>query len=215
MNLRRGVLLAGINLAVAVPVILWSQSWDAAYVRDHPVQNITAVETPTTVPPATSEEQGVVFDRCTMTDQYTLQESIIASGNAPAALLTGWRSFCPPSWSLSGRLRIDGGAPPTPSSMAAQKKVDVGLLTLIPLLWFLLGAFPISGPWRWREPGMFITLCSVLSVILFFIHPLQSFARLSVLFAFVTWFCWIVLAVWRGSRSAWRWTARRMATNGI
>lgn len=212
-------MLAGVNLAVTIPVILWSESWDAAYLRDHPVRNITAAETPANVPPATSGEQGVVFDRCTMTDQYTLQESIMTSGNAPAAILTGWRSFCPPPWSLSGRLRIDGGRPPTQSSIAAQRKVDLAIFLLIPLQWVLVGSFPLRRPKKpWGEPGAFITVCCVLAAALFFI-PLHTpvlipflhwLALFPILCAFCAWCIWFCLLIWTVIRFGWT-TVRRPA----
>jgi hypothetical protein len=217
MNWRRGLLLAGINLAVAVPLILLLESTDAAWFREreHYVQKIAPVETPPAVSGGTSsaKDDGVSFSPCSMTDIFSLREQIVINANLPAVFLTGWRNPCPANWTLSGMLHPNDWRSFMPSSLAVQRKVDAALLLLIALQWFLLGAFPIMGPRKWREPGMFITLCSALSVLLFFITPVQWFARLPALLASVTWFCWFALVIWRAIHSAWQWTARRLATN--
>ena len=89
--------------------------------------------------------------------ELSTQERVLVGANFPAVALTEWRSLCPARWTLAGMLHA-GGWVPTPSSVVAQRKVDAGLLLLIAVQWRLLGAFPIKGPWKWREPGMFITL---------------------------------------------------------
>ena len=218
MNWRRGLLLAGINLAVAMPLILWAESMDAAFMRDreHYAPKAAAVDGPTAVSEEGSNAQaeGVSIDPCQRIGDFSTQERVLIGANLPALALTEWRSLCPAHWTLAGMLHA-GGWVPTPSSLVAQRKVDAGLLLLIALQWFFLGAFPIKGPRKWREPGMFITLCSVLAVVLVFIPPVESFARLPALLATVTWLCWFALVIWRAIRSAWKWTARRLATNAI
>jgi hypothetical protein len=218
MNWRRGLLLAGINLAVAMPLVLWAESMDAAFMRDreHYAPKAAAVGSPTAESDEGSNAQteSVSFDPCHMIVELSTQERVLIGANFPAVALTEWRSLCPARWTLAGMLHA-GGWVPTPSSVVAQRKVDAGLLLLIALQWFLLGAFPIKGPWKWREPGMFITLCSVFAAVLVFIPPAESFARLPAIFAFLVWFCWFALVIWRAIRSAWKWTALRLATNAI
>jgi hypothetical protein len=154
-------LLAGINLAVAMPLVLWTESMDAAFMRDreHYAPKAAAVGSPTAKSDEGSNAQteGVSFDPCHMIVELSTQERVLISANFPAVALTEWRSLCPARWTLAGMLHA-GGWVPTPSSVVAQRQVDAGLLLLIALQWFLLGAFPIKGPWKWREPGMFITL---------------------------------------------------------
>jgi hypothetical protein len=214
MNWRRGLLLAGINLAVAVPLILWTQSRDAAYVRDFYVPRQAAETTPAAPNQVSSwQTEGVSFSPCAALSHYPTQQEIVNFTNMPAAvLLVGWRSPCPRRWQLSGILHVDSLASPTPSSIAAERRVDQGLLLLIALQWLLVGAFPLSSPGRpWREPGALITGCAALSVALVFLPPLEEVARIPAFFAVVAWFCWFALLVWRIIRSAWRWTDRRQA----
>jgi hypothetical protein len=90
--------------------------------------------------------------------------------------------------------------------MAKQKEVDVGLLLLITLQWFLLGAFPLTRSRRWREPGMFITICSAIAAILLFIRPIQWLAGFPALFILLAWFWWLALVLWKLTRSGWKWT---------
>ena len=212
MNWRRGLLLAGINLIAAVPLIVSVELRDAAYVRDYYVPRNSAAEIPAAVPSPTPEpkDEGVSINFCNVTDEFSLQEQIVIGGNEPAFALTGWRRFCPARWQLSGILHTDGLAPPTPSSMAVQRKVDIGLFLSIALQWILVGGFPLRRPQKpWREPGMFITICAVLSGALVFIPAVAELARLPALFAAFAWFWWFGLLMWKCIRSGWRWTARR------
>jgi hypothetical protein len=105
--------------------------------------------------------------------------------------------------------------------MVAQRKVDLGLFFLIPLQWFLVGAFPLIQPRKpWAEPGMLITVCTVLSAALFFItRPLsgtllllRSLGEIPAACAGLVWFWWIALLIWKFARSGWRWTARRLVS---
>ena len=211
MNWRRGLVLAGINIAVAVPLILWTQSRDAAYVRDFYVPPQAVTNTTAAANQVSSQRiEGVSFSPCAVLVHYPTQQEIATFTNLPAIFLTGWRNPCPQRWQLSGILHVDSFAAPTPASIAAQRKVDQGLLLLIALQWLLVGAFPLSNPGRpWREPGALITGCAALSVALVFLHPLEEVARIPALFAVVAWFCWLGLLVWKTIRFAWRWTARR------
>jgi hypothetical protein len=188
--------------------------WDTAYVRAHPPKP-PVVETSPAVPSQTLDQKddGVSFNWCGATDQSPLPAQIVILTNVPADMLIAYRVNCPPKWSLSGMLHANSIDLPTPSSLVAQRKVDIGFLLLIALQWILVGGRPLKGPRRWwAEPGMFITICAVLSAVLYFIPPLELLVRLPAAFASLTWLCWFALLVWRAIRSAWKWTTRRRAT---
>jgi hypothetical protein len=185
MNWRRGILLAAINLTVAAPLVVSLELKDATYVRDYYVPPKPGETPPPPPSPATdSKNEGVSFDPCALLVHNPAQEELVNSTNLPALVLTGWRLDCSPSWSLSGMLHVDGLAPPTPSSMAAQRKVDLVLLLVIALQWLLVGGFPLRRPKRlWGEPGIFITICAVISLALFVVPPDNLLSRFFALFA--------------------------------
>lgn len=206
MNWRRGLVLAAINLAVAVPLVVSLELKDAAYVRDYYVPPKPVVTPPPApVPAPDPKDKGVSFSPCGLLYHFPAQQVIAQSANAPALVLTGWRNPCPADWSLSGIMHVDPVAAPTPSSLTAQRKVDIGLLLPIPLQWILVGGFPLTNPKRpWREAGAFITGCAVLSVALVFIRPVEGLARVPALFAAFAWLWWFALLLWTLARAAWR-----------
>jgi hypothetical protein len=216
MNWRRGILLAAINLAVALQPTIWLESIEAAYVREH---EHYAAESPTAAPSDSSGTSGevVTFDPCSsgLIDAYPVQQVVVGLANIPAEVLGGWRDLCPARWTLSGMLHTgDGWA--TVSTMAAQRKADIGFLLLIALQWILVGGLPLRHSRRlWGEPGMFITICATLSVAVVFIRPLDDIAKLFAMFAGFAWFWWFGLLVWKLACSTWKWTARRLAATTI
>jgi hypothetical protein len=131
-------------------------------------------------------------------------------------VLAGWRDLWPSHWTLSGMLHATGGWATTDSAMAARRKADLAFLLLIALQWILVGGLPLTRSKRpWGEPGMFITICATLSVAVVFIRPLDDLAKLFAMFAAFAWFWWFGLLVWKFAHSAWKWTARRLATTTI
>jgi hypothetical protein len=219
MNWRRGILLAAINLAIAAPLIMSAEHRDAAYVRDYYVPP-KAAEASALVPNpvADPKNEGVSFSMCNMTDEFDWPERVVISANAPAFAITGWRRFCPAPWQIAGMLQLSSLERPAPSSMAAQREVDLSLSLLIPLQWFLVGAFPLTRPRKpWIEPGISITICTALSAALFLItRPHYSFGLLPDLgglpaaFAGLVWFWWFGLLLWKLARFTWKWTARHL-----
>jgi cytosine/uracil/thiamine/allantoin permease len=88
--------------------------------------------------------------------------------------------------------------------MAAQRKVDIGLILLIAIQWVLVGAFPLVHPKRpWGEPGMLITICAVLSLTGVLIRPIEDIGKLLAGSAALTWLVWFGLLIWKLVRSAW------------
>src|ERR1017187_621754 len=122
MNWRRGLLLAGINLGIAVPLIVWLAANDAAYVRGHSIPAQRLVDAPS-VPTAPEAETRTVGPCRTIWVDCPAQITIVRLANFPAFVLTYWRSEQPAPWSLAGMLHADSTWPPTPSSVAAQKRV--------------------------------------------------------------------------------------------
>jgi hypothetical protein len=219
MKWRRGLLLAGVNLVAALPLILMMESEDAQYLRDHsPGAKVVASvaiskegEITNSEPAKTDTEQEgetVTLDPCEMWGvHYRVQYEVAHFGNIPAFTLTGWRILCPPSWTLSGRLHVGKGWAPTVATAAAQKKVDLALCVLIVIQWFLVGSFPLMQTKKWwTEPGMFITACTVIATCMELIPWVNDIARLPALIAALAWIWWLGLLIWQTVRFGWRWT---------
>jgi hypothetical protein len=204
MNWRRGLLLAGIHLAVAVPLILSLEARDAKYLRNRHISVSPPVQTSQ---PAAQEGETVSFSPCGMWVHYPPQTVIVNFANIPAFILTGWQMECPPHWSLSGRLHADWKH----RTIESQRQVNIGLVILIAIQWILVGSFPLRKPVRWwEEHGIIITLCTVASGLLVQI-PNDGYDALPtapMLIAGLIWFWWFGLLVWKTLRSGW-WLAKR------
>lgn len=215
MKWRRGLLLAGINLLAAMPLILMMESRDAQYLRDNSQESKAAASMSvskqgefTNSEPANvgkeQEEETVTFDFCGAWVHYPVQDDVVRFGNIPATALTEWRIMCSDKWSLSGMLHVGNNWAPTAATVAAQKQVDLGLCVLIVIQWFLVGSFPLlqTKKW-WSEPGMFITLCTVVATGIALFPVVDNIARLPALIAALAWFWWFGLFVWKTVRFGW------------
>jgi len=217
MNWHRGFLLAGSQLAAALPQILFLEARDAEYIRE--IQNhSTFVKTNPTLRNAlfdrsqapwlikVQEGETVTFDPCHMWVHYGVQEEVVRMANMPAAALTGWRLVCPADWTLSALLKRSGiWRMTTHAEFAAQRRIDVVLCLLIVLQWFLVGGFPLRRPRRWwGEPGAFITACFVIASLISVVKPIGDLARFPALGAAFGWFWWFGLLVWIIVRFEWR-----------
>jgi hypothetical protein len=217
MNWRRGLLLAGINLAVAVPIILMMEAKDQKEVLT-PEEIMTKApreavprppEPPTPEPAQVNPEQAeetVTFDPCGMWGaHYPTQVVVVQAVGMPSLALAGWREGCPPHWSLAGRLRGKWTWPPTPLWMETQRKIDAGLCLFIAIQWFLMGGFPLVGTQKWwADPGTFITACTALAGGLALISVIGEVARLPALIAMLAWLWWFGLFVWRTLQFGWK-----------
>jgi hypothetical protein len=221
MNWRRGLLLAGINLAVALAMIVVMDRRDAQAVRDHDQEAMTAAREGAArpyIPPefenaeTGSEEMTVSFDPCpAVWVHYEAQVVVVQAADPIALTLTGWRVTCPDRWTLAEKLHGKSTwLPPTPAWLAAQRKIDAGLFIIIAIQWFLIGTFPLraSKTW-WAEPGAFITACAVPASILACIPAVEGAARLPAMIALFAWFWWFGLLIWKIFRSAWQFARRR------
>jgi hypothetical protein len=216
MNWRRGLLLAGINLAVAVPLILMMEARDQKYALTQdeimtkaPWKDASRPpELPTPEPSQASPEdaeQAVSFDLCSMRVHYPAQVVVVQAVNMPSVVLAGWEEICPPHWSLAGRLRGKRTWPPTPLWMETQRKIDAGLCLLIAMQWFFMGGFPLVRTQKWwADPGCFITACAVLAGAIALIPVVDGLARLPTLIAMLALLWWFGLLVWRTLQFGWR-----------
>jgi hypothetical protein len=218
MNWRRGVLLAGINLAVAVPMILMMEARDQKYAltQEEIMAKAAWKDAPKPPEPPTPEpsqakleqaEETVTFDPCGMWVHYPAQVVVMQAADMPSLALAGWEDYCPPHWSLAGRLRKKRTWPPTPLWMETQRKIDAGLCLFIAMQWFLIGGFPLLRTQKWwADPGAFITACAVPAGALALIPVVDDLARLPALPAMLAWFWWFGLLVWQTLKVGWRMT---------
>ncbi len=214
MNWRRGVLLAGIHLAVAVPLIVMHEVQDEASMREYytsPASQPTKSVSGTT----SLNDDGVTaaLDPCTWTFDYSTRYLVEELLEPFADALSGWQRVCPPRWSLAGRLKLNYDWLQAPSTIPARREVGLGFALLIAVQWILVGGFPLKRPKRWwAEPGAFITCCTVIAFILVLIRPMDELARIPVLLAALSWLWWISLLLWTVARLSWRFLTRRRAT---
>jgi hypothetical protein len=217
MNWRRGLMLVGINLVLAMPLILMMEARDAQWLREHK-ENLVLLareaaardavlkeKTPARVD-AAQEEESVSFNYEGLLVSYPVQVEVVRFGNFPASALTGWRLFCRPKWSLSGIMQGQVMTAPTDADLSLQRRVDIGLCLLIVIQWLLVGGFPLGRPQKrwWREAGIIITACTVVATCLVLIPAVEKVARLPDLLAGVAWLWWFCLLAWTTLRFAWR-----------
>jgi hypothetical protein len=215
MDWRRGLLLAGINLAVAVPIILMMEASDQEdaltpeeIMSKAPMEAAPRPPDPPTSKPAEANakqaEETVTLDPCMMWVHYSTPVVVVQAVGPPAVALAGWDD-CPPHWSLAGRLRGTWAWPPTPLWMETQREIDAGLFLFIAIQWFLVGGFPLVRTQKWwADPGSFITACTALAGGIVLIPVIHEAARLLALIAILGWFWWFGLLVWKTLQFVWR-----------
>lgn len=214
MNWRRGFLLAGVNLAAAVPMIVLLQARDAKYLRETSAMaargfasrraHLDRAELPRLMT-VQEEPTTVTFNPCTAWVHYPVQIEVVSLGNIPASTLAGWRLACRSKWSLSGWLQGTVEGAPAKQDLALQRRVDVGLCVLIAIQWLFIGGFPLTKRLRrWREPGAFITTSTAIAALLAMIPAIEGLASFPALLAGLAWFWWFGLVIWKCIRLASR-----------
>lgn len=210
MNWRRGLVLAGIHLMVAVPTILILDARDAETVQER-----SQIQAPQNGDPASkvapSEGETVTFnvDACSMISDPPPIERIPPIANPFAVMFSGWRQDCPARWSVAGRLMPNYLWVPTPRGLRDRHRVDLAFAGFIPPQWFLVGSFTLVRVRRWwTEPGAFITLCTVIAFVLVLIPALSEVALVPALFAGCAWFLWFGILIFKPFHSIWRWLRR-------
>jgi hypothetical protein len=212
MDWRRGIRLAGINLAIGCALIFWSEraNWKelnaSSRSSDAKYRSI-----------AWQDEGAVTFDPCHggSVDYYIAPgERIVQAANLPIWILTGWKLPCPAQWTIAGKLHTRTGR------QSAQDSAIVACFfcATIPIQWFLAGAFPLIRPRRrWSEPGAFITACAVISLPFLLISTFLRFSHFGILSevsdiavellssaAILGWLWWVGLLLWKSFRGVWR-----------
>lgn len=224
MNWRRGLVLAGINLAVALPMILMMEARDqkSALTQEEIMAKSAMKDPPKPPEPPTPEphqaspeqaEENVGFEPCSIWAHHPIQVVLLQAVDMPSVALAGWDETCPPHWSLAGRLRGNSSWQPTPLWMETQREIDAGLCLFIAVQWFLMGGFPLVRTQKWwADPGSFITACAVLAGAIVLIPGVDILARLPALIAMLAWFWWFGLLIWRTLQFGWRMiTTKRMS----
>jgi hypothetical protein len=221
MNWRRGLCLAGINLVAAILLVRNLELRDLEILHNQEAAVAEAAkESAARQPepakakiksPDQGEEVAVSFNPCMMRGRNSVQIDAVRLGNIPAFALTAWRADCPPSWSLSGIMHVNPVGPITPSRIVTQRRVDIGMCIAIFLQWVLIGSIQ-KGRWR-SDPGVLITVCTVIGTCLALFPVAEEAARLPAALAACGWLWMIGLISFQTLRFLWRRGARSLAHN--
>lgn len=199
MSWRRGILLAAISLAAAIPTMVLLEMRDAQYVKEIEGEGRSTLTRPERLGfLRVDQEETIALYPCTMwvDDAFPAQMSVVESGNLPAFTVAGWRQDCPPTWTISGMIRGTGFM--NRARLVAQRRVDLVLCGLIAVQWVMVGGFPLTKKRRvWQGPGSLITVCTVIGSLLALVHSIDGLARLPALVAGCAWFWWVGLVVWK------------------
>jgi hypothetical protein len=203
MNWRRGLLLAGIHLAVAGSLIFWQEANDWHTLSNNPVPPLVGTRIAEPIP----DEDGmmIVFDPCKLHwRSISFRESVVLQANLPVSWLSGWKVTCPKEWTLAGAVESRSGG----RSRGTEIVVSVGFSAMIVVLWFFVGIFPLSPQveWWW-EPGAFITICTMIAFVLVVIPATGDLSQFPMAFALLAWLFWLCLLLWKGLKLGWRLTA--------
>jgi hypothetical protein len=207
MNWRRGLLLAGIHLAVAGTLIFWQETNDWHALSAHPVPYPAG--TRVAEPIANGNGMMIEFDPCKLHWRSTsFRESVVLMANLPVSPLSGWKVACPEEWTLAGAVESRSGG----TSRGTEIVVSLGFCAMVVFLWFFVGSFPLSPQveWWW-EPGAFITLCTMIAFVLVVIPATSDLSQFPMAFASLAWLFWFCLLVWKGLRLGGRLAARGFA----
>ena len=229
MRLRRGLVYGAFHLGVAVGLLYWQEApfWD--YIPSVPttpkgVPHEMAVQSADEGPsedraPVNPCEAAAVSERPTSSP-----ERILAVDNLPIALITGWHLPCSEPSRLDKLIQAHYGF------TRKSEQVTGGLIAALALvLWFFVGGNPLMRK-RFRhwytEPGQFMTLCTLVSMLLLGLGWLiariaphvpdkvteyvveladmvTQVAALPMVFALVGWAWWVGLLIytrWRAMR---------------
>jgi hypothetical protein len=173
MNWRRGLLLAGINLIAAIPMVSILAARDAQIRREWKQQSIldgtprvSGVASAFGMQPKivrVQEEQTVNFNPCELWGRTPPQAAVVQTGNLPVFVISQWRVECPSKWSIARMLGVSDAGLLSYANFEATRRVDVALCVLIAVQWSLIGSFPLARARRWwAEPGACITTCTAI-----------------------------------------------------
>lgn len=205
MRWRRGVLLAAIHLAVAVPIVSLQEVpyWhflDAS---------ISANAKPSLRRVTFQDEQTITIDPCDWIwdGEISDPELVVQAANLPVVVVTGWHRPC------DTRSRLTRWASKVYGTKTRQADIAsiVCLAMLIGFQWVIVGGFPLRSPCRWwAEPGIFITLCTVGGVGILLVPAFDRLgSRIVALLMIGSWFWWLGLLVTRAGKWTWQSTLGR------
>jgi hypothetical protein len=184
-------LLAGINLAIALPPLVWQEK---TYWRFTQAANSGSSASMRLVRVSFQEEMTIPFNPCDWFDLRNQPMEVTAFANLPAAVLTGWYDPCLVKTRLGRAVaRVFGTR-----NHRAEIARCLALSACIFVEWTLVGGFPLVHPRRWwLEPGAVITLCAIVGILLSLLPYEHAFARTPEMVAGLAWLCWSGLLVWR------------------
>jgi len=188
MNWRRGLLLAGIHLAIVGFVVYMYEDMDATMLS----HSIDAGEL-------------IMDGPCPIIwDDPSPLTMVVPTSNLPAFALTGWRIECPGPRTLSGILHANGWEHSV-ANIAALRSVDLIFCALVSIQWFLIGSFPVRRIRRWwAEPGVLVTICVVIAGCLCPFWSVRLVAEFIALLPLLAWLWWLSLLLWKAIRFAWQ-----------
>ena len=215
MNWRRGLVLAGINVLAALPMICMLAARDAHDLADLMQSSVTKETLSITSSGELStggartdqvqEEQAVSFGPCGLWEHYPVQDYVVQLGNLPAFVVSQWRAACPPRWSIARMLGVNDAGLLSESNFEAMRRVDAALCILIAIQWLLIGGFPLIRARRWwAEPGALITTWSAIGSSIALIPVAEELGQLPALIAFFGWIWWFGLLFWKLAHLAWQ-----------
>jgi hypothetical protein len=214
---------AAVHTAITVGLVYWQEApfWD--YIPSVPtaarrVPHEVIAEDTLDRAPLNPCEAANDSDRPT-----SPQEKIVALDNLPIALASGWHLPC------SEPSRLDHFIQARYGFTQKAERVTGWLISASALvLWFIVGGFPMvrRRHRRWyTEPGLFMTLCALVSMLLlgigWSISRIQSglattiadvvnqIAVLPILFVAAGWVWWVGLFFYTRWKKTRRWLGRR------
>jgi len=199
MNWRRGILLAGINLAIVIPTLVREETRFWRYTGTDVSSRPLGVHVETVI---LQEEVAMDLDPCHWYDIGSSRlNEVVGLANLPTAILTGWHDSCLTRTALGRGLRRTAGA----RNHATEIADCVSLAALVLIQWMLVGGLPLVQPRRWwLEPGAFITTAGVISAPIALIPAINEFARIPALLAGLGWLWYFALLLWKPVHLAWQ-----------
>jgi hypothetical protein len=158
------------------------------------------------------EEGSVPFDPCHgkgYVDYFVFPEQrLVQTDNLPVWVLSGWSLPCPLPWTFAGILESHSPG----YSFEKYLLISASFCGLVPVQWFLIGAFPLVKPRRrwFFEPGAMITICALAWGLLILLTRMLPIAEtydvvsaLTMAFELLLWLYWCVLLLWAGLHHGW------------
>lgn len=189
MQWKRGLLIAGIHLAVVGAMFVQEESavWPM----------IKASAGGTAVLRLAAWQEEPMADSCgeSIADvPMPVEEKIVGFANLPVALLTGWHQPCATPGRLTAMIQGKAGKP----THASEITTSIILCILVFAQWLVVGGFPVVKPKQWwAEPAVFITACTLVSVALMLVPSLHDVAYFPALISVIVWIVWLMIVLWK------------------